>query len=55
MSRFEGNNQIGEEKKQLADHLVILRSQDRSPKVTDLEDAEYQGKRAMEETKRWLS
>ncbi|WMV30404.1 hypothetical protein MTR67_023789, partial [Solanum verrucosum] len=46
-----GKNQVSEETEQSADLRVISRSQDRSPKVTDLEDAEYEGKRAMEDTK----
>uniref|UniRef100_M1DQJ8 Uncharacterized protein n=1 Tax=Solanum tuberosum TaxID=4113 RepID=M1DQJ8_SOLTU len=47
----EGKNQVGNEKEQSTDRRVIPRSQDRSPKVLDLEDAECQGKKAMEETK----
>uniref|UniRef100_M1DN56 Uncharacterized protein n=1 Tax=Solanum tuberosum TaxID=4113 RepID=M1DN56_SOLTU len=46
-----GMNQVGDEKEQLADRRVISRSQDRSPKVTKLEDVECQSEKAMEETK----
>uniref|UniRef100_M1DT91 Uncharacterized protein n=1 Tax=Solanum tuberosum TaxID=4113 RepID=M1DT91_SOLTU len=47
----EGENQVGERKKQSADHRVVLQCSVRSPKVTDLEDAEGQGKKTMELTK----
>uniref|UniRef100_M1DWE6 Uncharacterized protein n=1 Tax=Solanum tuberosum TaxID=4113 RepID=M1DWE6_SOLTU len=46
-----GKNQFGDEKEQSADRRVVARSQDRSPKVTDLEYAECQGKKAMEGVK----
>jgi len=39
------------EKEQLADRRVVLRGSVRLPKVTDLEDAEFQGRREMEVTK----
>ncbi|KAK4729669.1 hypothetical protein R3W88_022657 [Solanum pinnatisectum] len=50
-NKTKTKNQVGNEKKQSADRRVILRSQDRSPKVTNIEDVKYQGKRAMEEIK----
>uniref|UniRef100_M1DTG2 Uncharacterized protein n=1 Tax=Solanum tuberosum TaxID=4113 RepID=M1DTG2_SOLTU len=47
----EGENQVGERKDQSASHRTILRCSVRLPKVTKLEDAEDQGKKAMELTK----
>uniref|UniRef100_M1DIX5 Integrase core domain containing protein n=1 Tax=Solanum tuberosum TaxID=4113 RepID=M1DIX5_SOLTU len=44
-------NQVGERKEQSAVRRVVLRCSVGSPKVTDLEDAEGQSRRAMEMTK----
>ena len=43
----EGENQVGDRKEQSTDHRVVSRCSVRSPKVTDLEDAEGQSKKAM--------
>ncbi|WMV41175.1 hypothetical protein MTR67_034560 [Solanum verrucosum] len=47
----EGKNQVGQRKEQSANRRVVPRCSARPPKVTDLEDAEGQGKKAMELTK----
>ncbi|KAG5629741.1 hypothetical protein H5410_001458 [Solanum commersonii] len=47
----EGKNQVGDGKEQLADRQVIPRSQNRLPKVTNLEDVVYQGQRAITKPK----
>ena len=47
----EGRNLVGDRKEQSVDHRVVPRCSERSPKVTDLEDVECQGERAMKETK----
>ena len=51
----EGRNQAGDGKEQSANHRVVLRCSVGSPKVTDLEDVECQGRRAMEMTKGWIT
>uniref|UniRef100_M1D9M5 Putative plant transposon protein domain-containing protein n=1 Tax=Solanum tuberosum TaxID=4113 RepID=M1D9M5_SOLTU len=47
MPSLGGENQVGERKGQSADRRVVPRYSVGSPKVTDLEDAEVQEKRAM--------
>ncbi|KAG5571119.1 hypothetical protein H5410_060885 [Solanum commersonii] len=44
----EGENQVGEKKEQSACRRVVPRCSVASPKVTELEDAEGQSKKAME-------
>uniref|UniRef100_M1DQM7 Uncharacterized protein n=1 Tax=Solanum tuberosum TaxID=4113 RepID=M1DQM7_SOLTU len=48
---LEGKNQVGERKEQSAYHRVVLRCRVGSPKVTNLEDAEGQGRSAIVMTK----
>uniref|UniRef100_M1DKU2 Putative plant transposon protein domain-containing protein n=1 Tax=Solanum tuberosum TaxID=4113 RepID=M1DKU2_SOLTU len=47
----EGKNQVGERKEKSADHRVVPRCSVGSPKITDLEDVEGQGREAIEVTK----
>ncbi|WMV25632.1 hypothetical protein MTR67_019017 [Solanum verrucosum] len=51
----EGENQVGERKKQSLDRRVVPRCSVISPKFTDLEDIEGQGEKAMELTKGWIA
>ncbi len=51
----EGENQVGERKVQLVCRRVVPRCSVGSPKVTELEDAEGQSKKAMELTKGWIA
>ncbi|WMV25008.1 hypothetical protein MTR67_018393, partial [Solanum verrucosum] len=50
----EGRNQVDDEKEQSVNCRVVSWSKDRSPKVTELDDAECLGEKAMEEVKGWL-
>uniref|UniRef100_M1DS08 Uncharacterized protein n=1 Tax=Solanum tuberosum TaxID=4113 RepID=M1DS08_SOLTU len=47
----EGENQVGERKEKSAIRRTVLRCSVGSPKVTELEDAEGQSKKAMNLTK----
>ncbi|WMV40999.1 hypothetical protein MTR67_034384, partial [Solanum verrucosum] len=47
----EGENQVGERKKQSVSRLTVPQFSVGSPKVTKLEDVEGQSKKAMELTK----
>ncbi|KAG5615714.1 hypothetical protein H5410_015538 [Solanum commersonii] len=51
----KGKNEVGERKEQSADRRVVLRSRVGLPKVTNLEDAEDQGRKAMKLTKGWIA
>uniref|UniRef100_M1DDP2 Uncharacterized protein n=1 Tax=Solanum tuberosum TaxID=4113 RepID=M1DDP2_SOLTU len=51
VSCLEGENQVSNEMEQSACHRTVPRCSVRLPKVTELEDAEGQSKRAMELTK----
>ncbi|WMV25142.1 hypothetical protein MTR67_018527 [Solanum verrucosum] len=54
-SKPERENQFGERKEQSASRRVVLRCSVGSPKVTELEKAEGQRKKAMELTKGWIA
>uniref|UniRef100_M1DVP7 Uncharacterized protein n=1 Tax=Solanum tuberosum TaxID=4113 RepID=M1DVP7_SOLTU len=47
----EGKKQVGERKEQSTDHRAVPRCSVGSTKVTDLEDAEGEGRKVMELTK----
>ncbi|WMV08767.1 hypothetical protein MTR67_002152 [Solanum verrucosum] len=51
----EGRNPIGKRKEQSADRRVVLRCNVGLPKVTNLEDAECQGRRSIEVIKGWIA
>uniref|UniRef100_M1DWY9 Uncharacterized protein n=1 Tax=Solanum tuberosum TaxID=4113 RepID=M1DWY9_SOLTU len=48
---LDGENQVGEREEQSVDHRMVPRYSVRSPKGTELKDAEGQSKKAMELTK----
>uniref|UniRef100_M1BZK2 Uncharacterized protein n=1 Tax=Solanum tuberosum TaxID=4113 RepID=M1BZK2_SOLTU len=51
----EGRNQVGDKNEQSTNHRTLPRSKVTTPKVTELKDVEFQGKKAMEEVKGQLA
>ena len=51
----EGENQVGERNEQSVDRRVVPRCSVGSPKVTELEEAEGQGKKARTLNKGWIA